>query len=141
MRFFDHLQPVGLLVLRVVLGIVLIAHGKPKVFGGLHAHTAYVGTLGMPPWMGYLSANVEFFGGILLIAGLLTRCVGLAVTIEMLVAIFKVHLKNGLLGGPAPGQGGYQTALLVGTMAFALITLGAGPISLDWLFGSRKGRH
>jgi putative oxidoreductase len=139
LRFLDRLQPIALLVLRVAVGAVLIAHGKGKVFGGLHAHTAYVGSLGIPGWLGYLSASTEFFGGILLVAGLLTRVVGIAVTIEMLVAIFKVHLKNGIIGGP--GHEGYQLPLLVAAIGFSLIWFGAGPISLDWLFGGHKGKH
>lgn len=140
MHFLDRLQPLGLTILRVVLGAILIAHGKPKLFGGgLHGHLAMVGSMGMPAWLGYLSAGTEFIGGILLIVGLLTRLVGIAVTIEMLVAIFKVHLKNGIVG--SPGHPGYDFAMLVGTAGFALIWFGAGPISLDWLFGGRHDRH
>jgi putative oxidoreductase len=138
LRFLDRLQPVALLALRVAIAIVLIAHGKAKVFGGMHEHLAMVASLGLPAWMGYLSAGTEFFGGILLLVGFLTRFVGVAVTIEMLVAIFKVHVKNGIIGTPqAPG---YQLPLLVCAIGFALIWLGAGPISLDWLFAGHKGR-
>ncbi|MFB3917737.1 MAG: DoxX family protein [Terriglobales bacterium] len=129
MRFLDRAQPFALTVLRVVLGAVLIAHGQPKVFGGLHQHMAYVGKLGMPAWFGYLSAGTEFVGGILLIVGLLTRLVGVAVFIEMLVAIFKVHLKHGLAG-----SGGYDFPLSITAISFLFIFYGAGPISLDWLF-------
>lgn len=136
MRFLDRVQPLALLVLRVVLGVIMIAHGKGKIFGGLGKHLEFVGSLGMPHWMGVLSAGTEFFGGILLIAGLLTRFVGLAICIEMFVAIIKVHLKNGLTG-----QGGYEFPLSVATMAFVLIWFGAGPISFDWLFGGHKQRH
>ncbi len=133
MRTLDRLKPLALLVLRVVLGAILIVHGHQKLFGGMHQHMAMVAELGMPRWMGYLSAGTEFFGGILLIAGLITRIVGIAFTIEMLVAIAKVHWKHGLTE-----PGGYQFPLSVGAIAFALIFLGAGPISLDWVF-ARKG--
>ncbi len=129
MRTLDRLKPLALMALRLVLGIVLLAHGYAKVFGGMHQHTAMVASLGLPGWMGYLSAGTEFFGGILLLLGLITRLVGVAVAIEMLVAIAKVHWRNGLT---APN--GYQLPLLVGGIAFALIFLGAGPISLDWVF-------
>lgn len=138
LRLLDRLQPLALLALRVAVAVVLIAHGKSKVFGGIHAHATMVGSLGLPPWLGYLSAGTEFFGGILLLLGLLTRFVGVAVMIEMLVAIFKVHLKNGVTG--TPQASGYQLPLLVCAIGFALIWFGAGPISLDWLFGGRKGR-
>jgi putative oxidoreductase len=135
LRILDRVQPFALAVLRVVLGVILLTHGKAKVFGGMAAHQHMVASLGIPAWMAYLSAGAEFIGGILLIAGLLTRFVGIAVMIEMLVAIFRVHLKHGLTG-----PGGYEFPLLICTVAFGLIFFGAGPISLDWLFspGSRR---
>jgi putative oxidoreductase len=131
LRYLDRLQPLALLVLRVVLGVIMIGHGYPKVFGGLHAHVHYVSSLGLPGWLAYPSAAAEFFGGILVIAGLFTRCAALAICIDICVAIAKVHLKNGLLG-----NGGYQFPLALAAIAFALIFFGAGPIALD---GIRRG--
>jgi len=128
LRFLDRLQPLGLLVLRLVLGAVIIAHGSHKVFGGLGKHAAFVATLGVPAWLGYVSAFTEFLGGILLVAGLLTRFAALAVCINMLVAVFKVHCHQGLVGG-------YEFPLSLAAIAFALIFTGSGPISLDWVFG------
>src|SRR5207302_7487017 len=104
----------------------MIAHGYSKVFGGLSEHVHHVSNLGLPGWLAYFSAAAEFFGGILVIAGLFTRFAALAILINMSVAIWKVHWKNGLLG-----QGGYQFPLALGAIAFALIFLGAGPIALD----------
>jgi len=136
----DRLQPFGFLVLRVVLGVIMFAHGYQKVFGGLHKHVELVASLGMPGWLAYVSVAAEFLGGILLIAGLITRCAAVAVCIDMLVAILKVHLHNGLLG-----QGGYQFPLALAAMAFVIIFTGAGPISLDWVFsgggGAGAGQH
>lgn len=134
LRFLDRLQPLGLLVLRLALGAIMIGHGYGKVFGGLHKHAEFVASLGIPAWMAYLSAAAEFLGGILLVAGLLTRLAAFAVCINMLVAIFKVHLHNGLLG-----QGGYQFPLALAAMAFSLIFTGAGPVSLDWVFSGGGG--
>ena len=131
MRFLDRLQPLGLLALRIVLGIIMIAHGYPKVFGGLSEHVHHVSNLGLPGWLAYCSAAAEFFGGILLLVGLFTRIAALAIFINMSVAIWKVHWKNGLLG-----NGGYQFPLALATIAFALIFLGSGPIGLD---GIRRG--
>jgi len=135
LRFLDKLQPLAFLVLRVVLGVIMVGHGYSKVFGGLRMHAAFVASLGMPAWLGYVSSFVEFFGGILLIIGLVTRCAAIAVCIDMVVAIVKVHWHNGLLA-----QGGYQFPLALAAIAFALIFTGAGPVSLDWGFGSSKGR-
>ena len=134
LSFLERGRFLGLLALRLVLGIIMIAHGYPKIFGGIHGHLEMVGRLGLPPALGYLSAGTEFFGGVLLLVGLLTRIVAIAIAIEMLVVIAKVHWQSGLM---APG--GYQFPLACGVIAFALIFLGAGPISLDWLL--LRGRH
>src|SRR5437764_927920 len=101
LSFLERGRFLGLLALRLVLGIIMIAHGYPKIFGGIHGHLEMVGRLGLPPWLGYFSAGTEFFGGVLLMVGLPTRIVSIAFVIEMLVAIAKVHWKAGL-----NGQGG-----------------------------------
>jgi putative oxidoreductase len=129
-RYLDRLQPLGLLALRVVLGAIMIGHGYHKLSGGMAHHMETVRHIGFPGWMGYLSAGTEFFGGILLIAGLLTRLTAFAVAFEMAVAVLKVHWKNGLIG-----DGGYEFPLALATMAFALIFFGAGPIALDAIWG------
>jgi putative oxidoreductase len=126
LRYLDRLQPLGLLALRLVLGTVMIGHGYGKVFGGLSRHVQLVTSLGLPGWWAYLSAFAEFFGGILLIVGLLTRVASLAILIDMFVAIWKVHWKNGMFG-----KGGYEFQLTLAAIAFALIFFGAGPIAMD----------
>lgn len=122
MDSLNRLQPLALLVLRLVLGAIMIAHGYPKVAGGLHHHMDMVGSLGMPPWMGYLSAGTEFFGGIGIVLGLFTRFFSLAFFIEMAVAIWKVHFKHGLTG-----QGGYEFPMALMAIAFALMSFDGGP--------------
>jgi putative oxidoreductase len=133
LNFLERMQPLGLLVLRLVLGAIMIAHGYAKVFGGMHHFVDTVSGIHLPGWLAYLSAATEFGGGILLIAGFLTRFVALCVCINMLVAIFGVHFKNGFLG-----QGNYQFPLALAAIAFSLIFTGAGPISIDGLRG--RGR-
>jgi putative oxidoreductase len=96
--FLNRLQPLALLVMRLVLGAIMIAHGYHKVFGGFHHHMDMVGSLGLPRWLAYLSAGTEFFGGIGIVLGLFTRFCSLAFAIEMGVAIWKVHYKSGLTG-------------------------------------------
>jgi len=115
--------------MRLVLGAIMIAHGYKKVFGGFHAHQQFVGSLGIPAWMAYLSTATEFFGGIAIVLGLFTRFVALAFVIEMAVAIAKVHWKNGFTG-----HGGYEFPLALVTIAFALMCYGGGP------FGFNVGR-
>jgi len=126
LRYLDRLQPLALLILRLVLGVIMIGHGYPKVFGGLSHHVQAVSSMGLPGWLAYLSAAAEFLGGIAVILGFFTRFASLAIFINMVVAIGKVHWKNGLLG-----NGGYQFPLALAALAFSLIFLGAGPIALD----------
>jgi putative oxidoreductase len=128
--YLNRLQPLALLVLRLVLGAILIAHGYHKVFGGFHRHMEMVGSLGLPAWMAYLSAGTEFFGGIAIVLGVLTRLFSLAIMVEMAVAIWKVHFKNGLTG-----QAGYEFPLSLAVIAFTLLCFGGGP----WGFNLGKG--
>ncbi len=126
MRYLDRLQPLALLVMRLVLGGVMLGHGYHKVFGGLQHHAQFVASLGLPAWTGYLSSFVEFFGGLLLLIGLFTRCAAFAICIDLSVAIAKVHFHNGLMG-----NGGYEFPLALAALAFALIFFGGGAIALD----------
>ena len=130
MDSLNRLQPFALLVMRLVLGAIMIAHGYPKVWGGFHHHMEFVGSLGLPRWMAYLSAGTEFFGGIGIVLGLFTRFFSLAFVIEMGVAIWKVHFKNGLMG-----NGGFEFPLAVAAIGFVLMCFGGGP----WGFNFGKG--
>jgi putative oxidoreductase len=131
----DRFEPIALLGLRVLLGAVMIGHGYGKVFqGGLERHVHMVSSLGLPGWLAYPSAFTEFFGGILLVLGVVTRAVSLLVLIDMAVAIWKVHWKNGMFG-----HGGYEFPLSLAVIAFALLTFGGGPIALDRIFERQGG--
>src|SRR5690606_33047640 len=91
------------LLLRVPLGIIFMAHGAQKLFGwfggyGLEGTGQWMASIGLQP--GYLMAlgagSAEFFGGLFLLIGLLTRPAALALAFTMVVAIFAVHIGNGL---------------------------------------------
>jgi len=133
LRYLDRLQPLALLVLRLVLGAIMIGHSYTKVFGGEHRYVGYITSLGLPWWSAYLSIAAEFGGGILLIVGLLTRFAALTLVIDMAVAIAKIHFKNGLLG-----ENGYQFPMSLAAIGVALIFFGAGPISLDSVRGGGR---
>jgi putative oxidoreductase len=126
LRYLDRLQPLALFVMRLTLGIIMVVHGSHKVFGGLHHHVQFVASLGLPGWLGYVSAFTEFLGGLLILAGLFTRVAALGICIDLGVAIWKVHWHNGL-----SGNGGFEFPLALATLAFALIFFGAGSIALD----------
>lgn len=131
-KYLDRVQPLALLVMRLTLATIMIAHGSQKVFGGMPHFRSIVSGIGFPAWMAYLAAAAEFGGGILVLLGVLTRVAALAITIDMLVAILKVHAKAGLRG-----PHGFEFPLAVLSIAFALIFFGAGPISVDSIFSGR----
>jgi putative oxidoreductase len=114
---FDALQCVALLAMRLVLGVIIVAHGYPKVFGGMSDEMQFVASLGIPAWMAYLSAYTELFGGSLVFLGLFTRAASVPICINLGVAIC--------------GNEGLELALAVFILAFALIFLGPGSIALD----------
>jgi len=134
-RYLDRLQPLALLVMRLALGAVMLAHGYHKVFGELQHHAQFVASLGLPAWTAYLSSFTEFFGGLLVLLGLFTRVAAFAICINMSVAILKVHLHKGLIG-----PGGYEFPLALAALAFALIFLGAGPIAFDHIRAPGGGK-
>ena len=126
----------GLTILRIVVGIIFVAHGGQKLFVfGLDGVAAGFGQMGMPMagLLGPLAAFVEFFGGFALIAGLVTRLAALGLASTMLVATLVVHLKNGFFN---PGGIEFTLSLLASTSFLALT--GAGKWSLDALIGRRS---
>jgi putative oxidoreductase len=136
MKSLNALQPLGLLVLRVALGIIFLYHGYPKL---AHAGSGMQGFFvqhGLPGYFVYVAGILETFGGVLLILGLFTRAAALLLAIEMGVAIWKVHS-----GGGYMAVHDYEFPLALATACFALSTLGAGLISLDhplWEGGGRS---
>jgi putative oxidoreductase len=133
-RFVPQLQPLGLLLMRLALGIIMMSHGWPKLMNISKFASGPLAHIGAPAWMAYLVVTAEVVGGALLILGLLTPFAAIAVGIDMTVAIVKVHFRNGLTG-----QGGYEFPLILLTVAVALIFFGAGPLSLDRFVFGRKG--
>lgn len=131
------------LVVRFGLGVVFFAHGSQKVLGwfggpGLKGTIAYFEKgLGIPAAATVLAALIEFLGGLAMIVGFLTRPAALGLIIVMLVAIGKVHLKNGLFINFAmtPGKGhGFEFNLVLIAMALSILIGGAGALSIDrWL--------
>jgi putative oxidoreductase len=125
-KFLDKLQPLSLLTLRAILGIIFLYHGYPKL---THTHgnlQAVFVEHGLPPYFAYLSGILETFGGGLLLLGLFTRPAALLLAIEMCVAIWKVHSLHGYLA-----VHDYEFPLALAGACFALATVGAGTLSLD----------
>ena len=129
MRYLDRLQPLALVVMRLALGIVMLGHGYQNLFRHVHDHVHLVTSLGMPAWLGYVSSVSEYLGALFILAGFFTRPAAFALCIDLLVAIWKVHWRNGLMG--SPDHPGFEFPLALAALAFALIFFGAGPIALD----------
>jgi len=125
-------------ILRLVLGVVFFAHGAQKMLGwfggfGFHGTMGFFEHMGMPAPVALLVICTEFFGGLGLIVGLLTRIAALGIGVEMIVAIFMVHLQNGFFmnwAGKQKGEG-FEYHLLAIAVAAALLLRGAGAFSLD----------
>ncbi len=135
------MQPYGPAVLRLAIGAVFVAHGAQKLFGiwgggGLAGTAAFFGQLGLTPAypLAFLIGLIEFAGGLMLIAGAFTLYVALALALNMVVAIWKVHLANGffLNWSMVAGQGhGYEFNLaLIGALVSLMLT-GPGALSVD----------
>jgi putative oxidoreductase len=128
----------GLLILRVIVGLTVAAHGAQKVFGwwggsGLTGWTGAIKSMRVRPALPWAvaSALAELLGGLGLAAGFLTPLPSFAIAGSMLVAITLVHLPKGFWNT----QGGYEFNLtLLGAVA-AVAVAGPGRYSLDALFG------
>ena len=123
----------GLIILRLALGIIFIAHGGQKRFG-LWGGDGWAGTLagwekglGIPPWLSAIAIVTEFFGGIAVIVGVLTRLAALGLAVTMVVAMVKVHLQNGFFNK----NGGIEFNVALLAMSLALFLIGAGSWAAD----------
>jgi putative oxidoreductase len=126
MRFLEKLKPLGLLVLRLALGVSFMFHGYPKLSDPARWLKAFPG-FGFPSYFAYISGILELFGGGLLVLGLFTRGAALLLVIEMGLVLARTKIP--VVGIYAFGQ--YELPLLLGAMALALATTGAGVISID----------
>lgn len=127
---------IGLTILRVVLGVIFIAHGGQKLFVyGFDGVAGAFGQMGVPApaLVGPAIALIEFFGGFALAIGLLTRVAALGIGSTMIGAILLVHLPAGFF---APNGIEFPLALLAA--AATLVVTGAGKFSLDALIAGRQ---
>jgi putative oxidoreductase len=137
-RLMGTSNDVSLTTLRVVLGVVFFAHGAQRMLGwfggdGFQGTMGALTQTGMPAPVAVLIICAQFFGGLGLVAGLLTRIASLGIAGLMIGAIFMVHLQNGFFMnwmGTQKGEG-IEFHLLALAMAAALLLRGAGAFSLD----------
>jgi putative oxidoreductase len=127
----------GILLLRVVIGGTLFAHGAQKLFGWFGGHgprgtAGFFGSLGFPAALPMaIVAGLSEASGILFALGLLTPFAALAMASVMVVAVGSVHVKNGFWAG----DGGFEYNLALWTAAVAVAAAGPGRFSLDGAIG------
>jgi len=131
------------LPLRVGAGAIFAAHGAQKLFGwfggyGLEGTAGWMTSIGLEPGllMAAMAGSAEFFGGLLLIIGLLVRPAALMLAITMLVAIVTVHLQNGLF----MANNGYEFGLALLAISVAIVFRGAGSLSADHLLQTQLAK-
>ncbi|MBY3790240.1 DoxX family protein [Photobacterium carnosum] len=125
------------LALRIPVGIIFMAHGSQKLFAwfggyGLAGTGQFFESIGLAPGvaMAFLAGSAEFFGGLFIILGLLTRPSALVLGFTMLIAIVSVHLPNGLF----MSNGGYEFGLALLAACVSLMLSGGGKVAVDnWL--------
>ena len=139
-------ESLSLLLLRVPLGLIFMAHGSQKLFG-LFGGTGVSATLktfeekmGIPPLFTILAMIAEFGGGLGVLVGCLTRLSALGIASVMAVALYKVHLVNGFFMNwyctPGKGHGIEYNIALLG-MALSLVLTGGGRWSVDQMLWRR----
>ncbi|WP_313814049.1 DoxX family protein [Glutamicibacter sp.] len=131
------LASAGLLVLRVALGVILTAHGWQKFSQyTIAGTTSSFEQMGIPAAsvVAPIVASIELAGGIAVILGVFSRIFAALIALDMLGALFTVHLSAGIF----VDQGGYELVAILAAAAIAIALAGPGKFALDHLFFGRK---
>ena len=136
----NRLAGLAPLVVRVIVGVIMAAHGWQKLAGGPANFGGFLAQLGvpLPTLMAWVVTLVELVGGVLLIVGLLSRLAALLLTIDLVVAILLVKVNVGLIAPPQQGAGAeLDLALIAGFLV--ILFAGPGSVSLDRALGIEEG--
>jgi len=131
---YDGLAPYVYPFVRFIAGAFIVPHGYMKLFGGAWAGTvAGFGKMGLEPATFFvgLVGGVEFFGGIMVALGLLTRIAAAACAIDLIMATILVHASKGFFGA----AGGWQYVVLWAVLFICIWVRGGGKLSLDRALG------
>lgn len=133
----------GITFIRIITGIVFMMHGSQKLFGafgggGIEGTAGFMTSLGLEPaiLMAFLAGVCEFFGGLFLIFGLLTRFAAIATAIVATVALFTVHINNGFF----MSNNGFEFILVLLVNSLVLIFEGSGKLGIDKAIHNNIGK-
>ena len=137
-KLFSTSNDFVLTIVRLALGVTFFMHGAQKMLGwfggyGFHATMGTFTHLGIPAPLAFLAICAEFFGGLGLLVGLLSRIAALGIMVNMLVAIATVHHVNGFFmnwTGQQKGEG-FEYHLLAIALAIVVLIKGSGAVSID----------
>ncbi|MGH7449939.1 MAG: DoxX family protein [bacterium] len=139
----ENFNSLGLLIMRLGLGIIIFAHGAQKMLGWFGGYgwsgtmQFMTGTLGYPAFLAAIAIIVEFFGPLFIITGAATRLAAILLMIHQLFAA-QLHLANGFFmnyfSKLAPGQEGFEYNLVLIALSFGLFFTGPGAYALDAKF-------
>lgn len=142
-KIFESNAGLAGLILRAPIGLILAAHGAQKLFAwfggyGLDGTGQWMASIGLTPGylMAVLAGSAEFFGGLALLLGLFTRPAAVVVAFAMLIAIFSVHIGNGLF----LANNGYEYGLTLFVVLVAIAVQGGGRFSIDNLIFKKLNR-
>lgn len=133
------LNDIGLVVLRIVVGGIAIAHGLQKILvNGLDGTAGWLGSMGvpLPEVAAVVVIAIELVGGAMLVLGLAQRVVGVLLAIDMIAAIALVHAPFGVF----VSEGGWELAALLGAAGLALAFTGSGSYGVDGAIAARRRR-
>jgi putative oxidoreductase len=120
---------------RIFCGVVFLIHGMPKIFN-LQGTGIFFANVGLPGWLAIPVAVLEFCGGILLIAGFMSRGLAALFMLEMAGAVLFVHRRAGW----DVFEGGYEYNIALILLLLGVALIGPGPFSVDRMIGWRRGR-
>lgn len=137
LNHFNRFREIGILVMRIGMGIAFVIHGLPKIVGGvpvweeLGRAMGFIGITSFPAFWGFMAGLAEFGGGILLILGVLFRPACMALAFTMLTAMM-YHI------GKGQGFSDFSHAMEDGIIFLALLLIGSGKYSLDEKFDAKR---
>jgi putative oxidoreductase len=124
----------GLLIARIVLGVVFIAHGYQKLFTvGVDGISGFLASLGipLPNFFAWVLSLTEFFGGMAVLLGIFTRYAALGLAIAMVVSTLTAKANVGLIAPPTSMIPGYELDLSLLALSLTLLLSGPGTLSLE----------